>query len=99
PHYCVPPIEAPNFAAPPASLSATTRGTFTLQPAEEFLGTPEPAADVVLGISETTLDLAGHHAVTSGMMCLGVGTRSIAQLNLGTFSLLVPSLSSLGESE
>jgi len=99
PHYCVPPIPAPNFAAPPAGLSATSRGTFSLLPAEEFLGVPEPAADIVLGISETTLDLAGHHAVTSGMMCLGVGTSTIAQLNLGTFGLLVPSLSSLGDPE
>ncbi len=99
PAYCVPPIPAPNFAAPPASLSATSRGTFSLLPAEEFLGVPsDPADDLVIGLSETTLDLTGHHLVTSGGMCLGVGTSLIAQLNLGTFSLLVPSLGSLGES-
>jgi MYXO-CTERM domain-containing protein len=97
PAFCVPPIPVPNFAAPPAQLPATTRGTFTLTPAEEFLGSPEPADDLVMGISETTLDLAGHHLVTSGGMCLGVGTSVIAQLNLGTFSLLVPSLSTLGD--
>jgi MYXO-CTERM domain-containing protein len=99
PALCVPPIPAPNFAAPPAQLPATARGTFTLTPAEEFLGSPEPSDDLVIGISETTLDLAGHHMVTSGAMCLGVGTSVVAQLNLGTFGLLVPSLSSLGEPE
>jgi uncharacterized protein (TIGR03382 family) len=99
PHYCVPPIPAPNFAAAPASLPTTSRGTFTLAPANEFLGQPEPADDLAIGISETTLDLAGHHAVTSGAMCLGVGTSLIAQLNLGTFSLLVPSLGNLGRAE
>jgi MYXO-CTERM domain-containing protein len=99
PHFCVPPLPAPDFASPPASLPGTARGTFTLQPAEEFLGAPEPADDLVVGISETTLDLGGHHAVTSGAMCLGVGTTLIRQLNLGTFSLLVPSLATLGEAE
>ena len=44
PSYCVPPIPAPNFAAPPASLPATTRGTFALQPANEFLGAPDRIA-------------------------------------------------------
>jgi hypothetical protein len=97
PAFCVPPFAAPNFAAPPASLAATSRGTFTLLPAEEFLGQPESADDVVIGLSETTLDLAGHHAVASGALCLGVGTRLIQQLNLGTFGLLVPSLASLGD--
>lgn len=97
PAFCVPPFAAPNFAAPPASLPASARGTFTLLPAEEFLGAPEPADDLVIGVSETTLDLAGHHAVASGALCLGVGTRLIRQLNVGTFGLLVPSLATLGE--
>ena len=99
PHFCVPPMPAPNFADPPASLPGTARGTFTLQPAGEFLGAPEPADDLAIGLSETTLDLTGHHLVTSGGMCLGVGTTLIPQLNLGTFSLLVPSLATLGEAE
>lgn len=99
PNYCVPPLVAPNFASPPASLPATSRGTFALQPANEFLGMPEPADDLAIGLSETTLDLAGHHAVTSGTMCLGVGTSLIPQLNLGTFGLLVSSLGELGDSK
>ena len=96
PSYCVPPIPAPNFAAPPASLPTSTRGTFTLRPAAEFLGMPEPGDDLAIGLSETTLDLAGHHLVTSGGMCLGVGTQLISQLKLGTIGLLVPSLGELG---
>ncbi|MEZ4402438.1 MAG: hypothetical protein R3B06_20605 [Kofleriaceae bacterium] len=99
PAYCVPPIPAPNFAAPPASLPASARGTFTLRPANEFLGMPEPGDDLAIGMSETTLDLAGHHLVTSGGMCLGVGTSLISQLKLGTIGLLVPSLSELGTGE
>ena len=96
PNLCVPPIPAPNFAAPPASLPKTTRQTFSLGVANEFNGSPEPAgADIAMGISETTLDLAGHHMVTSGAMCLGIGTSFINQLNVGTISLLVPSLATL----
>lgn len=97
PAYCVPPIPAPNFAAPPASLPASSRGTFTLLPAGAFVGNPEPADDLAIGISETTLDLAGHHLVTSGGMCLGVGTGLVDQLRLGTIGLLVPSVGELGD--
>lgn len=96
PHLCAPPLPAPDFSAAPALLPKTTRGTYSLGVAAEFDGTPDPQTDLAMGVSETTLDLAGHHAVTSGMMCLGVGTRSVAQLNLGTIGLLVPSLAQLG---
>ena len=99
PAYCVPPIPAPNFAAPPASLPLSARGTFTLLPAAEFVGMPEPADDLAIGMSETTLDLAGHHLVTSGGLCLGVGTSLIDQLKLGTIGLLVPSLGELGKGD
>ncbi len=100
PAYCVPPIPAPDFAAAPASLPRVAgRNTFTLAAAEEFLGMPEPADDLVIGLSETMLDLAGHHLVTSGGMCLGVGTSLIAQLKLGTIGLLVPSLGELGKGD
>lgn len=95
PSRCVPPIAAPDFSAAPASLPMTARKTFHLDPANEFNGAPDPATDLAMGISQTTLDLAGHHAVTSGAMCLGVGTSLIAQLNVGTIGLLVPSLADL----
>jgi MYXO-CTERM domain-containing protein len=96
PAYCVPPIPAPNFAAPPASLPVSSRGTFTLAAAGAFVGNPEPSDDLAIGLSETTLDLAGHHLVTSGGLCLGVGTSLIEQLKLGTIGLLVPSVGELG---
>ncbi len=96
PNLCVPPIPAPNFGAPPASLPITTRATFALGVANEFNGVGgDPNTDIAMGVSETTLDLAGHHAVTSGMMCLGIGTSFINQLNVGTIGILVPSLSEL----
>jgi MYXO-CTERM domain-containing protein len=85
-----------NSFAPPANLPITARQTFALGVANEFNGAPEPpGADLAMGVSETTLDLAGHHAVTSGAMCLGVGTSFINQLNVGTIGILVPSLSEL----
>ncbi|NTU47645.1 MAG: NUDIX hydrolase [Syntrophobacteraceae bacterium] len=47
-------------------------------------GMPEPAnTDLAMGISETFLDLAGHHLVTSGAMCMGVGT-SLIEIPAGT---------------
>jgi hypothetical protein len=99
PAFCVPPMAAPDFSAPPASLATTARQTFSLLPAGEFQGAPDPAFDMAIGLSETTLDLIGHHAVTSGAMCLGVGTALSDQLNLGTIGILVPSLAELGSED
>ncbi|HEY5945630.1 MAG TPA: hypothetical protein VIV40_09070 [Kofleriaceae bacterium] len=100
PHLCVPPLTPPDFAAAPYSLPQVARSalggnTFALAPAGAFAGSMDPAADLAMGISETTLDLAGHHLVTSGGMCLGVGTSYIKQLNVGTIGILVPSLAEL----
>src|SRR5262249_51933526 len=71
---------------------------FALAPAGEFLGSPDPASDLAIGLSRTTLHLFGHHAVTSGAMCLGVGTRFVPQLNIGTIAwvLKLASLTELG---
>jgi hypothetical protein len=106
PALCVPPIPAPNFAIPPAQLPQSTRGTFSLARAGAFTGGPgnEPQvngvpSDLAMGISETMLDLAGHHLVTSGGMCLGVGTPLISQLNVSTIGLLVPSVADLGSDQ
>lgn len=95
PALCVPPLPTPAFGAPPANLPITSRQTFTLNPAGEFNGMPDPGADLAMGLSETMLDLAGHHLVTSGAMCMGVGTSTINQLNVGTIGILVPSLAEL----
>ncbi len=95
PALCVPPIPVEDFGAAPDSLPITSRSTFALNPADQFDGMPDPAADLAMGISKTTLNLAGHHLVTSGGMCLGIGTSFIKQLNVGTIGILVPSLSDL----
>ncbi|HTJ42733.1 MAG TPA: MYXO-CTERM sorting domain-containing protein [Kofleriaceae bacterium] len=97
PALCVPPIAAPDFGAAPHNLPKSSRQNFMLNPAGEFLGSPDPASDLAIGVSQTTLDQFGHHAVASGAMCLGVGTSFVGQLNLGTIGLLVPSLSELGD--
>lgn len=104
PALCVPQRPAPDFAAAPHLLPKVARSaipfgqTFLLQPADAFLGEPsDPAADVALGLSETVMDLAGHHVVSSGGMCLAVGTSTIEMLNVGTIGLIAPSLSQLGD--
>lgn len=95
---CVPALPPPNFAAPPHSLPPNVqRGTFGLPTAPAFDGAPDPdGADLAVGLSETTLDLLGHHLVTSGAACLGLGTSLVSQLNLGTFAIVSPSLADLG---
>ncbi|MGE0397458.1 MAG: MYXO-CTERM sorting domain-containing protein [Kofleriaceae bacterium] len=99
PNLCVPPMSPPAFGSTPHNLGAPpdnpARGTFFLPAAGAFDGNPEPQADLAMGVSETFLDLAGHHLVTSGAMCLGVGTTFINQLNVGTIGILVPSLAEL----
>jgi hypothetical protein len=72
PHPCVPALVAPDLSQPPASLAISPRGTFALPPADTFLGIPEPLDDLQVGVSRTALDLAGHHIVASGGMCLRV---------------------------
>ena len=103
PQLCVPPLPIPDFNAAPYSLPSVARSaeggsTFSLNVADKFNGQPDPTnTDIAMGISQTTLDLAGHHMVTSGMMCLGVGTSFIKQLNVGTIGILVPSLGDLAD--
>lgn len=96
PALCVPPLTAPDLGAAPASLARTTRSTFKLDPVAQFDGAPDPTNDVAIGVSESTLDLLGHHVVTSGALCLGIGTSFVSQLNLGTIGLFVRSLGALG---
>lgn len=98
PAVCVPPLTAPDLALSPFSLGKTTRGTFTIPVAPGFL-TDVPGKDLTFGISRTTLRQIGHHAVTSGIMCLGIGTSVVPQLNVGTFGLLVPSVGELANDD
>ncbi len=105
PNTCVPPLPAADFAAAPHSLPQVNRSAltnpakaFSLTAANDFNGANETGAnvpDIKMGLSETMLDQLGHHLVTSGALCLGVGTSLIQQLNVGTISLLVPSLGEL----
>jgi len=100
PALCVPPILPPMLGAAPYNLTTTSRGTYLLPAAGAFSGTPDPLGrDLSIGISEMMLDLVGHHAVTSGAACVGIGTALVAQLNVGTFGVLVPSVAELGNDE
>ncbi|MES1157752.1 MAG: hypothetical protein ABUL67_01510, partial [Haliangium ochraceum] len=97
PALCVPPLPIADYGAAPYSLPSVARSalngnTFALAAADEFNGSPDGNSDIIMGLSQTMLDLAGHHAVTSGTMCLGVGTSFIKQLNVSTIGILVPSL-------
>src|SRR5262249_11721663 len=97
PALCVPQWAPPDLAAAPASLPRTSRGTFALAPAAAFQGSPDPASDFAIGVSQTVLDLAGHHATSAGALCLTLGSSLAPQLNLGTVGILIPSLSALGK--
>jgi hypothetical protein len=91
---CVPERPAPDYTGVLPKVDG--RGTFALAPAGQFLGAPDPAADVAIGVSETVLDQGGFHAVNSGAMCLAVGSSLVPQLNLGTIGIIVQSLAALG---
>lgn len=99
PAFCVPPVAAPNFIDGPQPLPVSARGTHILAAADDFQGVPEPDADMAIGVSETTLDLLGHHAFASGALCLGVGPGLVPQLNLGLIGILVPSFAELGSAD
>jgi MYXO-CTERM domain-containing protein len=105
PALCVPPLPTADYSMAPHSLPTVNRSAltnpasaFSLVAANDFNGAGETGSnvpDIKMGLSETMLDLLGHHLVTSGALCLGVGTSLIAQLNVGTIGILVPSLSDL----
>lgn len=102
PNRCAPPIPVTNFGAPPYSLapvdrSAITNGpAFALAPAGAFTGAPESPGDLVVGLSEIALNMFGHHLVTSGALCMGIGTGpSFPNLDLGDFNVVIPSIGTL----
>ena len=102
PNLCVPPLPIPTFSnLPTVARSALMNGSpFTMIPAGDFTSTNDGAMapDIKMGISQTTLNLAGHHLVTSGAACLDIGTQTISELNVGVISVLVPSLAPLEDS-
>jgi hypothetical protein len=70
PHPCMTGLSAPDLSLPPFAFPTTSRGTFALLPDGMFVGAPEPTNDLLVGVSRSALDLAGHHMVASGGMCL-----------------------------
>lgn len=80
PAACVAGLAAPTLGGSPTFLPMTSRGSFFLPPANSFAGSPMPVADVQLGLSNTALDLAGHHLVASGGLCLDVEAERVAFL-------------------
>ncbi len=98
PNLCVPPLPIPTYNLPTVARSALTNGSpFALMAAGDFTSSNDGATppDIKIGLSQTTLNLAGHHLVTSGAMCLDIGTATISELNVGVISVLVPSLAPL----
>ena len=101
PNLCVPPLPIPTYNLPTVARSALSNGSpYTLMAAGDFTSANDGSTppDIKMGISQTTLNLAGHHLVTSGAMCLDIGTQTISELNVGVISVLVPSLSDLEDS-
>ncbi|MBK9072818.1 MAG: hypothetical protein IPL79_17725 [Myxococcales bacterium] len=90
---CVPALAAPNLA-----LANSSRGNKQLAQATPF-STNAAGADVQIGISETALDLAGHHLVTSGGACMQLGPDLSDQLRMGTLALLAPSVSEIADTQ
>jgi MYXO-CTERM domain-containing protein len=88
PAACAPPLPPPDLAP----LVPSSRGTFLLPAAPAFSGGADPDADVAIGVSQSTLALAGHHLVTSGALCVDAGTDEVPQLTLAALAKLVPSL-------
>lgn len=80
PSPCVAGLAPLDLSASPLSLPTTARNTFSLSSSEAFLGQPEPAVDVLVGVSEPSLDLAGHHAVASGALCLDLDETRIPSI-------------------
>lgn len=101
PSLCVPPLPIPTYNLPTVSRSAITNGSpYALMAAGDFTSANDGASppDIKMGLSQSTLNLAGHHLVTSGAACLDIGTASISELNVGVISVLVPSLAPLEDS-
>jgi hypothetical protein len=104
PSLCVPLRGVPNLAAPPWNLPFNVaRKDYQLNPANEFSGAPDPTdasgkpQDIAIGLSRTFLDLVGYHIYNSGTLCLHIGGAAIPQLNAGTLSIVVQSMTNILE--
>jgi hypothetical protein len=104
PSLCVPLRGVPNLSTAPWSLPFNVgRKDYQLNPANEFSGSPDPmdangkSQDVAIGLSRTFLDLVGYHIYNSGTLCLHIGGAAIPQLNVGTLSIVVQSMTNIVE--
>ena len=102
PDPCVPSRPVIDLGAAPFNLPTNAaRSDYTLDAAAQFAGMPDPTdgkgnvRDVLLGVSRTYFDLIGFHLYNSGSLCLHVDGSAIPQLSVGTFGVLVPSLSNI----
>ncbi len=104
PNLCVPARPPIALAAAPYNLPANAvRSDFTLNPADQFSGTPDPVdpmgnpRDVLIGLSRTYLDVIGFHVYNSGSLSLHVDGATVGggMLNTGTLSAFIPSLSNI----
>ena len=105
PSLCVPRRPTYDLGKAPWNLAPQPqRHSFILDSAPEFSGKPDPmdamgnTQDIALGISRTFLDMAGFHLFNSGTLCLSIGEATLgSQLNIGTLSVLMPSLGNIIE--
>lgn len=101
---CVPIRPTPVLSDPPWMLPvSTSTGNFSLQPAGEFAGMPDPVnsmgetTDLAMGLSRSFFDLLAYHIYNSGTLCLSVNGSAIPQLNAGTLAVIIGSLSKIAE--
>jgi hypothetical protein len=106
PSLCVPVRPTPVLSDAPWNLPINVaRNDFSLNPAGPFSGDPDPTdamgntQDLAIGLSRTFLDLVGFHIFNSGTLCLDIDGSAIQQLNAGTLSVIVPSLSNILEDQ
>ena len=101
PSLCVPARPTYDLSKAPWNLNVQPmRKDYTLNPAAEFAGTPDPVdamgnvQDIGIGISRTFLDMTGFHLFNSGTLCLAIGQSALGaaagMLNVGTLSALMP---------
>ena len=81
---CVPYFPPPETARYPKSSQINANET----PRGDAFG-------IGIGVSRSSLNLAGWAAYRSGALCLSIGSDTVEQLSSGTFSALMPSLASL----
>jgi hypothetical protein len=58
---------------------------------------PAPAEHLGIGLSEKFLNYAATSAYNSGLLCIGVSSEQVAQLDASLFSLLIPSMAQVAD--